>query len=259
MAAREGEESVQKIVDGAAAEVGPQSVEKTLEVRELKGGEARGYYFAATDPAPGPGEFRHMRQGVAAVGGARVTFTVLYNDGAERDAADAMAAISTMRFAQRTQPLLGPGIEQSASELRLSMPSMKPGVSVPPEDWKVDEQKQGANGSAHYLLTSQSRKLVFSVHFDRAAPCKSADECLEAVLTNSRYAKADGLKRTSLGPFKVARFFLDQPSGVPLMQAHVFASAYVDGMWIDVRLSKTEQARPDMAALLDFLKLIAVK
>jgi len=35
-----------------------QAVEKSLPVQELRGGNAQGSYFSATDRAPKPGEFK---------------------------------------------------------------------------------------------------------------------------------------------------------------------------------------------------------
>ena len=59
----------------------PQAVEKMIEVRELRGPVNLGYYFSATDRAPGPGEYKYMTQGMTRVGDLLVTFTILTNDG----------------------------------------------------------------------------------------------------------------------------------------------------------------------------------
>jgi hypothetical protein len=57
------------------------AVEKELLLRELRSDGGGGHYFALTDRAPGPGEFRHMLQGVAAWGARQVTFTLLSDEG----------------------------------------------------------------------------------------------------------------------------------------------------------------------------------
>ena len=89
---------IQQLVRSTADRIGPQSVEKTLTLQPLLGAEARGYYFKATDPAPKPGEFRLMYQGMMAVGPALVTFTVLFNAGAEKDAEAALSSLRGARF-----------------------------------------------------------------------------------------------------------------------------------------------------------------
>jgi hypothetical protein len=256
---RAGDGGVRKLVQEAADNYAPQSVEKKADLKPLKGAQAEGFYFTVTDPAPGPGDFLVMRQGAVAVGGAWVTFTVLFNKGAEREADDATTTVAAMTYGKRLQPLPASGIEQTATELRLGIPSTKPVISIPPEDWKVDEQKRNATGGVYYLLTSVKRRLVFSVFIEKKFECKTADECLASALKNPMARNAKDVQKGAEGPFKIAHYFLDQPGGMPVAQANVLASTMADGLWFDVHLSMTEPRRPDMALLLDFLKLIAVK
>ena len=88
---------IREMVQSRAKGVGAQAVEKTT-VQRIEGPNARGYYFKATDPAPKPGEHVYMYQGI--VGGlpASATFTILFNPGAEKEAAAALAAIGTLRI-----------------------------------------------------------------------------------------------------------------------------------------------------------------
>ncbi len=82
--------SVKRAADGAA----PQAVETTIEVKELKGLANTGYYFAATDRAPKPGEFKILNQGMIGVGDLRVAFTILTNDGQDAIVKDALSMLS---------------------------------------------------------------------------------------------------------------------------------------------------------------------
>lgn len=65
----------------AADRAAQQSVEKSIEVKELKRSGNIGYYFTATDRAPKPGEFKYLNQGRIAVNDLGVAFTILTNDG----------------------------------------------------------------------------------------------------------------------------------------------------------------------------------
>jgi hypothetical protein len=94
---------VREFAQHAADALGPQSVEKSLAVKSLRGPQAQGYYFKATDPAPKPREYRYLYQGAMRMRGIVVTFTVLYNDGAEHDAEAAVAAVRGMKL--RSVPL----------------------------------------------------------------------------------------------------------------------------------------------------------
>jgi hypothetical protein len=76
-----------------------QAVEATIEPRELRGRSAWGYRFNATDRNPPAGEYRHMAQGVLAVGNVQVMFTILSHDGEEKSVATALDALAGLRLA----------------------------------------------------------------------------------------------------------------------------------------------------------------
>lgn len=77
-----------------ADKMAPQSVEKKLSVKELKGSANTAYYFTATDPAPKPDEYKILNQGVMGVGELRVTFTILTNDGQDDIVKAALAMLT---------------------------------------------------------------------------------------------------------------------------------------------------------------------
>jgi hypothetical protein len=79
----------------SAEQVRPQAVEKVIEVKDLKGSAAVGYYFTATDRAPKPGEFKYMTQGMIRVGDLMVVFTVLTNDGQSKIIDEALAMMKS--------------------------------------------------------------------------------------------------------------------------------------------------------------------
>ena len=74
-------ESLRGFVEKAAEDAKQQAVEKDIDIRRLSGDHANGYYFQATDRAPGPEDYRHLTQGIYRAGGLMITFTVLTNDG----------------------------------------------------------------------------------------------------------------------------------------------------------------------------------
>ena len=76
-------EKIKQLVQQAAEHAQSQSVEKTLQLRELKGSSGGGYYFSATDRAPEPDGYKYMTQGTIRVGDLMVMFTLLTNDGQE--------------------------------------------------------------------------------------------------------------------------------------------------------------------------------
>jgi len=88
-------EEIRRQVERAAEGAKSQAVEKVIEVKELKGASGVGYYFSATDRAPGPGEYKYMTQGMIRVGGLVAAFTILTNDGQTSIVTDAVAMIGS--------------------------------------------------------------------------------------------------------------------------------------------------------------------
>ncbi len=82
-------------VAGAAKSAESQSVEGVLPLQEIKGSDGRGFYFAATDRAPRPGEARYLTQGIMRVGEISLEFTVLTNDGQEAVVRSALDMLRT--------------------------------------------------------------------------------------------------------------------------------------------------------------------
>jgi hypothetical protein len=86
-------EALREAVRDAAQRMQPQAVEESIEIRRLQGGSGIGFYFAATDRAPQPEEFRYMNQGALQTGELTLWFTILTNDGQGGVVADAFAML----------------------------------------------------------------------------------------------------------------------------------------------------------------------
>lgn len=82
-------------VAAAARDTAPHSVEGTLPLRELAGSTGKGYYFVATDPAPKPGEYKYLAQGMIRTGQIALAFTILTNDGQDAVLKAALALLQT--------------------------------------------------------------------------------------------------------------------------------------------------------------------
>ena len=64
-------------IERAAQSVQPRAVEKELVLRTIESASGEGYFFWATDHAPGAGEHKFMAQGGVPAGKLRLIFTVL--------------------------------------------------------------------------------------------------------------------------------------------------------------------------------------
>jgi hypothetical protein len=140
----------------------------------------------------------------------------------------------------------------NGKQLFLKGPS--PVLTIPTEDWTL-EQKQERPGSTavYYLFRSPSREMMFSIYIDRTDSCRDAAACLQAAMTNPSYKSAQDAKRFESGSFQAIQFFLDRPANMPVQQANIMASAYIEGVWLDMHISRSADMRPDMAPLRAFL------
>jgi hypothetical protein len=175
-----------------------------------------------------------------------------------------MRVLSTSLFAALLLGAIGmcgarADVVDASGERRLSIPSGG-AVVLPKEDWVIDrEQRRPGDTAVYYMMSSERRKMFFSVYIDRTSACQNSMTCLQAALKNPQYSSAQDLKTQPLGGFEVAQFHLDRPKGLPVVQTNVLASAYADGVWFDIHLSMTASEMPDPAVLIEFLKSIQIK
>jgi|KBSMisStaDraftv2_1062788.scaffolds.fasta_scaffold140009_4 hypothetical protein len=151
-------------------------------------------------------------------------------------------------------------VNDTATDRRFSIPSAAPGLVMPRADWVLNQEQRRPDGKvAYYMMSSEQAHAVFSVYIDKTGPCRSADDCLKEALKNPQYKSAQETQMLDDRQFKVAYFYLDKPQGLAVSQAHVLASAYVDGLWFDIHLSRTSKERPDIGALLELVKTMQLK
>ena len=146
------------------------------------------------------------------------------------------------------------------NERRLSIPSSPVSVTFAREDWALtEERRRDGDMGVYYMHASNARHMFFSVYIDKTDSCKSAASCLDASLENPAYKEAQGLQRMDQAPFRLALFHLDNPRGAPLKQGHLLASAYLNGVLLEIHLYNVGKERPDLTPLLEFLKTLSVK
>ncbi|HET9131521.1 MAG TPA: hypothetical protein VFO86_11260, partial [Terriglobia bacterium] len=75
-----------------------QSVEKTLVLKELRGAESVGTYYALTDRMPGPGEFKIITQGSFRTGEVLCAFTILSNNPNLADVKQQLKVFTDARY-----------------------------------------------------------------------------------------------------------------------------------------------------------------
>jgi len=86
---------IRREVSSASVDAAQHSVERVLPLWELRGSQAVGYYFAATDRHPSPGDFKYLTQGIVHLGAINLAFTILTNDGQDSVVAEALEMLRT--------------------------------------------------------------------------------------------------------------------------------------------------------------------
>jgi hypothetical protein len=151
-------------------------------------------------------------------------------------------------------------VTDTAAERQFFLASATVKLTLPRGDWIITrEQRRPDETAVYYALESQTRGLIFSVYIDKSASCKTATACRELALANPAFRDAKELKTLEVGMFSVSQFYLDQPQNLKISQANVLASAYVDGYWFNIHISKGDTTRPDEAPLIDLLKEVSIK
>ncbi|MBH9553737.1 hypothetical protein [Inhella gelatinilytica] len=148
----------------------------------------------------------------------------------------------------------------TSAERVLKLAENAPSVVLPGDGWTIHQEKRNRTGTGIYYLLANSRsKAYLSAYIEKTQACQAADECLQLALKNESYKKAEGQAYFTTPQFKAARFFIDQPGGLPIKQAHILASTYVSGHWIDLHLSAAGPERPSIEPLEALLHSLSVR
>ena len=89
--------NVRALVEERAEKLAPQAVERELPIQEMHGASGSGFYFSATDKAPGPNEYKYLTEGAFAVDDLLLVFTVLTNDVDSSIVNDALDVVRSAR------------------------------------------------------------------------------------------------------------------------------------------------------------------
>jgi hypothetical protein len=246
----------------AADEVARQAVEKTIEVKLLKGPANTGYYFAATDRAPKPGEFKFLHQGMIAVKDLLVSFTILTNDGQD---AVVTAGLSMLSAAERNVRAASPDsgtlqVIDKNGAYELSVPVSHLVMTIPKENLSQQRNPSGgsANSPRYFYFADQKKALLISGWFESASGFKGMERFWKGE-TQSWGQKPKNVSFQQMGNWNVVIYDME----IPLPKAsnsHIRAELVQSGTWIDLHLSLTaeQSSKESRAELVKTLKKILV-
>ncbi len=247
-----GAEFMQAQVAATAKEAEASAVEKNIRVKELKSKSARGYYFTATDRAPKPGEYKYLTQGMARTGKLLITFTILTNDG-QSDIVD--SGLKVIKAATHVEGGIS-SLKQIKSRYRITLPTKESFLEFPKGGLHVEMED---NARPYYFLTDKKSGLNVSFNFEPARKCRNSKECRDFLLgrLKSGGSGRSDWQSSKVGDVFVSEYTLGQVKGMDLKQRNMNAHYVVDGVWVDLHLSKVDYSEPDRALFTKFVQSIS--
>jgi len=145
--------------------------------------------------------------------------------------------------------------EAGGEDLALGIAGLK--VILPSEDWEIAQSRRRPDDNGvYYLLTSGRRGLVFSFFLERNMPCKTAAQCRDLAMGNPAFRSAKQITLSGVGRYSIATFELEIAEKPPIRQTHLLAETFVNGIEVDIHLSRTGTASSDPAGLYEFLNVL---
>ncbi len=243
------------------------SAEREIPLEELAGEGVRGFWFAASDRdlmgrAAGPGEWRFLLQGVAAVGPLVVVFDLLDDaPGPQREQLLAVVRGARHLAAGEDDEAGGDAGAEDGPEPDPGAATVPLRVDVRGRPWSVLVDLPGfrmfrptspqTGVDALVVGHDPERGIVASVIVRGAEAAREAAACRDADLAKLRgaHARLDDLKVSASGDAARATYVVPEVGGKPVPQLHGHAWLYRDGVCANVHLSKAGPEPTDAALL----------
>lgn len=247
-----GRDALRAQVERMAEDAARNAVEKSLALAPL-GGDRAGFYFGATDRAPKPGEFPYLVQGALALDGETTCLFTLLTSGPRSPVIP--RALELLRRARLDHAATAASIERRGGSYRIALPEGLGSLAFPAAALGI-EQKDDAR--PYYMLTDDKTGLNVSFNFEPAQDCRSSEACrnLFSARLKKLYPGRRDWREARIGDVFVTESTDPGPKGIRLDQHHVNAHLVVNGVWIDVHLSKVKYRDSDRTTFVDFIRAI---
>jgi hypothetical protein len=259
-------DNLRKSVQEGADRIASGAVEKMINLIELNGPSAYGYYFSVTDRAPKPGEYKYLTQGHVRVGDLMVIFTILTNDGQDKIISDGLALIksSAQNMAATASGLNAIEIIDSTDVFKLTVPASRLILTIPRGNLALAQNPFGGSAAhpGYFYLREQTTNLTISGWFEPANNFMGIKNIWEK---ETETWKRKGLPEPqNISFFKNANWDIiayDHLLSSGSCNSHIKANWLQAGTWIDVHISMTSNAPSieNRAKLIDILSTFEVK
>ena len=148
-------------------------------------------------------------------------------------------------------------LQQQGSMYRIQIPSSSSVIEFPARDFRVN---QADDSRPYYYLSNDKSHLNVSFNFEPATSCTSSQQCRDYMLEKLRKMSFKKSWSTSkVGQVYVSENMDGPVNGIFLRQQHMNAHYVVDGVWIDVHMSKVNYRASDHKIFVEFLRSIRIK
>lgn len=247
------------------------SVERDLPLQEISAPGVRGFWFTATDRElaqrdPGPGEWRQILQGAAAVGPLILAFTLL-DDGPGPQRAELLELVRTARHVSDGggQDEAGDAFELMPDArtvpLRVGWPGRGWAVLVDLPGFQVGQVRRSVmvKDAVHVIGRDEETEIVVSVLLGRADGVGDARGCRDAAMKHLGSSVPELSNLRTGGDPTIGRAAYEVPaSATGGLVAHAHAFLFRDGICVNVHVSKAGPEREDAARMEAILMTVRV-
>ena len=149
-------------------------------------------------------------------------------------------------------------IEKQGPAYRIAMPAGKWVLEFPDEGFKINTAD---TSRPYYFLSSPELNVSFS--FDRATRCASSEACRDYHAGRLKAAyphpRKQAWRMSQVGEVFVSENTDGPVEGFNLKQRHWNAHYVLDGIWVDVHLSKTDYRESDRELFARFIRSLKLK
>lgn len=147
-------------------------------------------------------------------------------------------------------------LKREGSVYRVSVPESTSTIAFPADGFQVDIAD---DGRPYYFLKNKTTGLNVSFNFEPVSKCKTSEECrdyLVATLRTVSFKKDWSVSKIDQTPVSE---HMDGPvDGLNLRQHHLNAHYIIDGVWIDMHLSKVNYRPADRELFASFVRSIRI-
>lgn len=250
----------------------PEAVEKNIAIQELRGANVNGYYFTATDKAPGngPDDFRIMSHFEVVTGRVLLMVTAFYNDDSGKVLEHAIAMLKSAQFKPGNNDGAQDQGDASDASLRVGKVAAGYSLTVPASRLevilhgsKLEQQPGGSTSPGYFYFDDNGRGAIISGWFEPADNFPGIKPFWKNEAGDPKDYKRGGLmnvKFENVGKWQVVAYEVRFP-GANWGYANMRAERVQAGTWIDLHLSIPHRlsAAKAHAKLLDVLRSIEVR